>query len=116
MLYVLAGIIGVLCGVFFHWTIPAAYSAYMGVAILAGLDSVFGGFAAILNKKFNMKIFLTGLVGNGLMAAGLVYIGKLINVDLTIAAVVVFGTRIFNNLATLRRFGVSKMENMKKKA
>jgi small basic protein len=36
-------------------------------------------------------------------AASLAYIGDLIGVNLALAAVVAFGTRIFNNLAVIRR-------------
>jgi small basic protein len=114
MIYILAGLIGILLGVYVDYTIPAVYSAYVGVAILAGLDTIFGGFVAILDKKFNMKIFVSGLFGNGILAVVLVLIGKLIGIDLTIAAVVVFGTRIFSNLATLRRFGLGKAEDVYK--
>ena len=115
MIYIIAGLFGILLGAFSPYTIPAVYSAYVGVAILAGLDTIFGGFVAILDKKFNMKIFVSGLFGNGILAVVLVLIGKLIGIDLTIAAVVVFGTRIFGNLATLRRFGLGKAEDVYKK-
>jgi len=115
MIYILAGLLGILLGVFVDYTIPAVYSAYVGVAILAGLDSIFGGIVAITNKKFDMKIFVSGLFGNGVLAVVLVLIGKLIGIDLTLAAVVVFGTRIFGNLAMLRRFGLGKAEDIYKK-
>ena len=115
MIYIIAGLLGMLLGIFVDYTIPAVYSAYVGVAILAGLDTIFGGFVAILDKKFNMKIFVSGLFGNGILAVVLVLIGKLIGIDLTLAAVVVFGTRIFGNLATLRRFGLGKAEDVYKK-
>ena len=61
MLPILGMIIGILIGVFLiPVNIPQQYSTYMAVAILAALDSVFGGVAATLQKKFNMKIFVSG--------------------------------------------------------
>jgi len=110
MLLIIAGVLGVLLGIFVNFTIPATLSAYVGVAILAGLDSIFGGFVAIINKKFSNKIFATGLFGNAVLAVFLVYIGKLIGLDLTLAAVVAFGVRIFGNLAIIRRFVVAMAE------
>jgi len=110
MLLIIAGVLGILLGIFVNFTIPVGISAYVGVAILAGLDSIFGGFAAIINKKFSNKIFATGLFGNAVLAVFLVYIGKLIGLDLTLAAVVAFGVRIFGNLATIRRFVLDVVE------
>jgi len=110
MLFVIAGVLGILLGIFVHFTIPAVLSAYVGVAILAGLDSIFGGFVAIINKKFSNKIFATGLLGNAILAVFLVYIGNLIGLDLTLAAIVAFGVRIFGNLATMRRFALDVLE------
>ena len=47
MVPILGLIIGILIGVFFiPVNIPSVYSNYVAVAILAALDSVFGGIAA----------------------------------------------------------------------
>ena len=90
----------------FHFSSVAA--KYIAIAILAGLDSVFGGLAAAANNSFKIKIFSDGLFGNAIVAALLTYMGSLLNVDMSIAAVVVFGTRIFSNFAILRRFILEK--------
>lgn len=92
----------------FH--IPSAYSTYMAIGILASLDSVFGGFSAYISKNFRLKIFVTGLVFNSAIAAALVYLGKLLGVDLSLAAVVVFGSRIIQNFAIIRRLLLNKFE------
>ena len=42
-------------------------------------------------------------MANTLLAAGLTYLGDMLGVDLYLAAVVVFGVRIFENLAKIRR-------------
>jgi len=38
------------------------------------------------------------------LAAGLIWLGSQLSIELSIAAVVVYGSRIFNNLSQIRRF------------
>lgn len=83
--------------------LPQAYSKYLGIAILAGLDSVFGGICAAQDERFDNVIFISGFIGNGLVAALLVFIGDRLAVDLYLAAIVAFGVRLFQNLAVIRR-------------
>lgn len=101
---------GVGIGMFFPYSIPLAYSKYMAVAILACLDSVFGGLAALMQEKFNMKIFISGFFSNALLAAGLAYIGDKLGADIYMAAVFAFGNRMFINFAIIRRFLLNKYE------
>lgn len=111
-------IIGVLVGVtvalMTNLHIPSAYSIYVSVGILAALDSVCGGMGASLAKNFNLKIFITGLFFNAVVAMGLVYLGKLLGLDLSLAAVVVFGSRIIQNFALIRRLLLNKYEKKDK--
>lgn len=61
MMYAFIGLLlGVLLGVILPVTYPAAFTLYISVAILASLDSVFGGLRANLENKFNTEIFVTG--------------------------------------------------------
>lgn len=94
---------GVALGLLLPVTIPVAYSRYTAVALLAGLDSIFGAFKAYIAGTFEPRVFLTGLVSNMALAGGLTYVGDKLGVDLSIAAIVAFGVRIFNNLASIRR-------------
>ena len=100
---VICAAIGVALGVLLPVTIPVAYSRYTAVALLAGLDSIFGAFKAYIARTFEPRVFLTGLVSNMALAGGLTYVGDKLGVDLSIAAIVAFGVRIFNNLASIRR-------------
>lgn len=100
--------IGVLIGVFLKVDIPASFVYYVPVAILAALDSVFGGFRAGLEKKFDNEIFISGFFGNILIAIFLTYLGDMLNVPMYLAAVVVFGGRLFNNFASIRRLLIVK--------
>lgn len=95
--------------------IPYAFSEYIAVAILAFLDSIFGGISANIQKKFNLKIFITGFFGNALIAIFLVYLGDKLNVDIYLAAVIVFSGRLFNNFSIIRRSLLETAEEKKKK-
>ncbi|BCV20891.1 small basic family protein [Moorella sp. Hama-1] len=94
---------GVVAGLLLPVKIPVIYSKYMSVAVLAALDSVFGGLRASMEDNFDNAIFLTGFFSNTLLAAFLAYIGDQLGVELYLAAVLVFGVRLFQNLAIIRR-------------
>ena len=96
-------LLGVLIGLLSPVTIPTTYARYTAVALLAGLDSIFGAFRAYIGGTFAPRVFLTGLVTNSALAAGLTFVGDKLGVDLSIAAIVAFGVRIFQNLASIRR-------------
>ncbi len=104
VLPILGLVIGLLIGTFFPLAIPAEYAKFMSVALLASLDSVFGGLRAGAEEKFNNSIFITGFFTNALLAAGLVYVGERLGIDLYYVALLAFGLRIFQNLAMIRRY------------
>lgn len=57
--------IGCLAGVGIGFLVPTiSYTAsnYLAIAIVAALDSVFGGIASNINKRFDMKVFLSGFL------------------------------------------------------
>lgn len=101
--------LGTMIALFAPFNIPTDITHYIAIALLAGFDSIFGGLVAYVNKNFKLNIFLSGFFGNTILAAGILYIGNLWNVDLSIAAIVVFGARLFQNFATLRRFALDKI-------
>ena len=87
------------------------YSSYLAIAVIAALDSVFGGIASVINKKFDMKIFISGFFGNAILAILLTVLGQKLNVDIYLAAIVVFVWRMFSNLGIIRRYYVEKWTN-----
>lgn len=93
---------GVLLGASIPLQIPIFYGRYLSVALLAALDSSFGGLRAGLEGKYDNTVFITGFFLNALLAAGLTYVGDRLGVELYFAALVAFGIRIFNNLGALR--------------
>ena len=108
MLLIVGFIIGVVIGIISPIHISSQYSPYVAIAILAAIDSVFGGIRASSQKTFDTKIFISGFFGNALLAAILTYIGNSLDVDIYIAAIVIFGTRLFQNFAIIRRFLLNK--------
>ncbi len=103
---VLGAIIGINAPV-----ISYTYSSYLAIAIIAALDSVFGGIASVINKNFDLKIFISGFFGNAILAILLTILGQRLNVDIYLAAIVVFVWRMFMNLGTIRRYYVEKWSN-----
>lgn len=111
MIFALIGIlIGAIIGFVLPYTYNASYSLYISVAILACLDSVFGGIRANLEQKFDIRMFVSGFFGNAIIAAFLAYLGDKLGVPLYYAAIVVFGGRLFENFAKIRRNLLVKSE------
>ncbi|ABO49221.1 protein of unknown function DUF1290 [Desulforamulus reducens MI-1] len=100
--------VGILVGLNVPLVLPQIYAQYLGLAVLAALDSVFGGVRAALENHYDNHIFITGFFSNILLAAGLAYIGTKLGVPLSTAAVVAFGVRLFQNLAIIRRYLLKK--------
>ncbi|MGI6413852.1 MAG: small basic family protein [Syntrophomonadaceae bacterium] len=101
-------LLGMLIGFQLPVTIPLVYTKYMSIAVLAALDSVFGGIRAYMEDSFDNVIFLSGFVINTLLAAVLAYLGDRLGVELFLAAVIVFGVRLFQNLGIIRRYLLKK--------
>ncbi len=100
---IISCVLGVILGLKLP-TISYSYSGYLAIAIVAALDSVFGGISSSLTKKFDIKIFVTGFFGNAILAMLLTFLGEKLNVDIYLAAVIVFVGRMFTNLAIIRRY------------
>ena len=111
---ILGCIVGALIGINMPM-ISYTYSGYLAIAIIAALDSVFGGIASTLNKNFDLKIFVSGFFGNAILSILLTYLGQKLNVDIYLAAIVVFVGRMFNNRAIIRRHYLDKWSNNRKK-
>lgn len=105
-------ILGVLIG-FLTPTIPYTVSQYLAIGIVAALDSVFGGIASIVKKNFDMKVFISGFFVNAILAIILTYLGEKLNVDIYLAAIVIFVGRMFNNLGIIRRYYLGKIPQKK---
>ena len=104
MLVIISLLAGIGLGVAFHTTVPPSWAPYLPMAVMAALDSVFGGLRARFEGTFNDRVFVVSFLSNAVLAALLVWAGTRLGVqDMAIAVVVVFGVRIFQNLAAIRR-------------
>ena len=114
-------IIGCLLGAIIGINLPIisyTYSTYLAIAIIAALDSVFGGITGVLKGEFNFKVFISGFFCNAILSMLLTYLGTKLNVDIYLAAIVVFVGRMFINLTIIRKYYIDKwskkIEEMKK--
>ncbi len=101
-------LIGLVIGFQMPILLPAMMAKYMSIAVLAALDSVFGGIRAYMEDAFDNTIFVSGFIVNTLLAAGLAFLGDKLGVELYLAAVIVFGVRLFQNLGIIRRYLLKK--------
>ena len=103
----IAIIIGCVLGALIGINLPNisyTYSGYLAIAIVAALDSVFGGITSVLKGNFDFKISII-----------LTWLGVKLNVDIYLAAIVVFVGRMFTNLAIIRRYYIDKWAEKVKK-
>lgn len=90
--------------------ISYTYSSYLAIAIIAALDSVFGGIASVTIKLWFENI-CNRIFWKAILAILLTILGQKLNVDIYLAAIVVFVGRMFVNLAIIRRYYVDKWLN-----
>ena len=113
----IAILIGCILGAILGMNAPMisyTYSSYLAIAIIAALDSVFGGITSVIKKNFDLKIFITGFFGNAILSILLTILGQKLNVDIYLAAIVVFVGIMFTNLGIIRRYYVDKWSNQLK--
>jgi small basic protein len=108
-------IIGVIIGLLTDIKIPEEYSNYLSIAILAALDTLFGGIRAQLQNIYDEKVFVSGFFFNIVLAASLAFLGVHLGVDLYLAAVFAFGVRLFQNIAVIRRIILTKWSTSNEK-
>ncbi len=100
----IAVLLGILAGLFIPYNLSDASLHYVAVIILAALDTIFGGFWSYLEKRFKIAMFVSGLISNAVVAVLFTFMGDKLGIDLSLAVIVVFGVRIFNNLSSIRRY------------
>ena len=109
---ILGCVIGALIGINAP-VIPYTYSTFLAIAVVAALDSVFGGITSVLKKNFDLSIFISGFFCNSLLSIALTYLGQKLNIDIYLAALVVFVGRMFTNLTIIRRHYLEKWMSKK---
>ena len=98
-------IVGAALGLFLQPDIPLWLQPYLPIAIVAGLDALFGALRALLDGIFSDRVFVISFVSNVLIAALIVFVGDQLGVgaQLSTGVVVVLTIRIFANVAAIRR-------------
>ena len=103
MIPVLSLLAGALLAILLKPSVPANLTPYVAIGVVVAIDSAFGGFRSYLERTFNDRVFVLAFVSNASLAAFLAWVGERLGVDFTVAIVVIFGIRIFQNLAAIRR-------------
>lgn len=105
MIPLIALLVGAIIGLVLRPDVPAGFQPYLPVAVVAALDAIFGAVRARLEGTFSERVFLVSFLTNVVMAVFLVFLGDQLGVgsELSTAVVVVFGVRIFANLAAVRQ-------------
>jgi len=101
----LALVAGALLGLIVQPTVPPLLAPYLPVAVIASLDAIFGAARARLDGTFSERVFLVSFFTNVVLAVFLVFLGDQLGAgqELSTAVLFVFGVRIFQNLAAVRR-------------
>ena len=104
LLALIAIVVGIIIGFWMPYNLTPEMAPYMAIAIVAALDSVFGGVTAYIKKQFDIMIFFTGFFSNALLAAALAYVGDILGISnlMMLAIIVVFAIRMFKNFASMR--------------
>lgn len=111
---ILGLIIGIFLGLITDLSIPEQYSNYLSIAVLAALDTLFGGIRAHLQNVYDDSVFISGFFFNIALAASLAFLGVHLGVDLYLAAIFAFGVRLFQNIAVIRRILLVQWSEKKK--
>lgn len=100
--------LGLVLGFALNITYPSEFSFYITMALLASMDSLLGAARSYMEGKYNNPIFISGFLTNAILAAALVYLGDRLGVPLYYAVIFVFGGRLFQNLAVIRRILIER--------
>ena len=104
MIWAILGLsLGVIVGGYIPFTYPSSYSLYISIALLAAFDSVCGAVRASMENKYDNTLFISGFFTNAILAAMISYIGDKLGLPFYYAPILVFGGRLFDNLAIIRR-------------
>ena len=106
----LALVIGFFAVYLFKVPFHAEYAQYIGMAVVAGFDSIVGAIHSSIEGKFIDRVFVSGFFINAFVAAGLLYLGNALKIQyVAIAIMVALFIRIFNNLGFIRRFVIARL-------
>jgi small basic protein len=103
-------ILGILLASNLSFSITEDLSVFIAVGLIITLDLMVEGTSQYLGGKFSLRSMLLTYVFNLLFAYFLLTIGNLMRVDLYIALFIVFGIKLFSNLAYISQKFFSKLQ------
>lgn len=112
---IVALLVGILIGRQVMEPVRGPEGSYLAVAVIAGLDTVFGGIRAALEDKFRTDVFVSGFITNMLIAFFLAWFGDQIGINLFLAAALVLGARIYTNLSLIRRLLLTRYQDARQR-
>jgi small basic protein len=97
-------LVGIVAGLLLEPTLPAALAPYLPVVVVAALDTVLEGARARFEGGYHEGEFIVAFLANMVLAAFVVWVGDRLGApDLRLGVIVVFGVRMFQSLAAIRR-------------
>ena len=109
MIYAIIGLVfGIIGGILTPGFVPKVYAPYFSVALMAGLDTAFGGLRAAMEGDYDNVVFLSGFLVNIMLSVFFCYAGIMMDIDFYLIVILVLGMRIFNNVAIIRRLYLKK--------
>lgn len=103
-------LVGILLANSFSLTITEDLSVFVAVGLIITLDLLVEGTSQYLSGKFSLRSMLLTYLFNLLFAYFLLTIGNLMRIDLYIALFIVFGIKLFSNLAYISQKFFSKLQ------
>ncbi len=107
-------LVGLICGVILanilSFSVTEDFSVFIAVGLIITLDLLVEGTSQYLGGKFSLRSMLLTYFLNLLFAYFLLTIGHLMRVDLYIALFIVFGIKLFSNLAYISQKFFSKLQ------
>ena len=105
MIALIALAAGIAMGLVLRPTLPAGLAPYLPVVVVAALDVVLEGIRDRLEGTYHEGELLVGFLANALLAAFVVWLGDRLGApDLSVGIIIVFGVRMFQSLAAIRRY------------
>lgn len=105
MIALVALLLGIGAGLLLQPTLPVALAPYLPVIVVAALDTVLEGVRTRLEGGYHEGEFIVAFLSNTILAGFIVWVGDRLGVpELSIGIVIVFGVRMFESLAGIRRF------------
>lgn len=112
--YFLLPLLGVVLGIYLathlNFAVTEELSVFIAVGLIITLDLLVEGTSQFLGNRFSLRSMLLTYFFNLLFAYFLLTIGNLMRVDLYIALFIVFGIKLFSNLAYISQKFFSKLQ------